>query len=81
MPVTIMGKLAVDQKFKGKGYGEWMLMDAIAKLLDSPIASAGLLVDAKEEAQAFSLRYSFIAFPHQPKRLLLPLATIRQLRR
>ena len=44
------------------------------------IASAGVVMDAKEEkAQGFYRKFGFIAFPESVKRLFLPMQTVEQL--
>ncbi len=62
---TLLGRLAVDQRFQGKRFGELLLLDAMKKALDGSrtiAASVGLLVEAMHEnARAFYCKYGFFA--------------------
>ncbi len=82
VPATLIGRLAVDSRHRGRGYGELLLMDALRRILDSTVdvASVAAVVDAKDEgAAAFYRRYGFTTFPKRPGRLFLPVATIRRM--
>lgn len=72
-----MGRLAVDQAFKGQGLGGALLADARAAR--SGIAAFALMVDAKNEAAAaFYRHHGIIALPDSSLSLFLPLATIQR---
>lgn len=76
LPVTLLGRLAVDQGQKGKGLGEFLLMDALHRCLDAAteIAAMAVVVDAKDAAaEAFYKHYDFIPLQRQPARLFLPM--------
>ncbi len=76
VPTVRMGRLAVDQAFKGQGLGGALLGDALTRVARSEIAAYALLVDAKDEtAAAFYRHHGFIALPETPWTLFLPLAT------
>lgn len=76
VPAVRMGRLAVDQNFKGQGLGGALLADALSRASGSDIAAYALLVDAKdEEAAAFYRHHGFIPLPNLPLTLFLPLAT------
>ena len=78
VPTVRMGRLAVDEAFKGKGLGAALLADALARAARSEIAAYALMVDAKDEAAAaFYRHHGFIALPDSPHTLFLPLATIQ----
>jgi predicted GNAT family N-acyltransferase len=79
---TLLGRLAVSTEFRGQRVGETLLMDALRRSLQSSkqVASAGVIVDAKDEsATAFYRKYGFIDLPKIKKRLFLPMGTIDQL--
>lgn len=79
VPAVRMGRLAVDQAFKGQGLGGALLADAIDRAARSEIAAFALMVDAKDDAAtAFCRRYGFIALPDSPLTLFLPLATAQR---
>ncbi|MDP2783593.1 MAG: GNAT family N-acetyltransferase [Sulfurimicrobium sp.] len=80
VPAVRMGRLAVDQNFKGQGLGGALLADALDRAIRSEIAAYALVVDAKDElAAAFYRHHGFIALPDAPLTLFLPLATVREL--
>lgn len=79
VPAVRMGRLAVDQAFKGQGLGSALLADALYRAAHSEIAAFALIVDARnKEAADFYLHHGFIALPDSPLSLFLPLATIHQ---
>lgn len=78
VPAIRMGRLAVDQAFKGQGLGGALLADALDRAVRSDIAAFALIVDAKNEtAVAFYRHHGFIALPESPHTLFLPLVTIQ----
>ena len=79
VPAVRMGRLAVDQAFKGKGLGGALLADALDRAASSEIAAFALMVDAKDEAAAnFYRHHGFITLPDSPLTLFLPLATVQR---
>jgi len=82
VPAIRMGRLAVDQSFKGQGLGAALLADALHRSFQSEIAAYALIVDAKDKsAAAFYQHHGFIALPDSPLQLFLPLATAEALMR
>lgn len=80
VPAVRMGRLAVDQRFRGKGLGAAMLADALQRSMQAEIAAYALVVDAKDEqAAAFYRHHGFLAFNDDPLALFLPLATAQDL--
>lgn len=80
VPATLLGRLAIDRRHQGKGYGRFLLADALYRALRSEIASFAVIVEAKDEnAKQFYLRESFLAFPDQPRKLFRPMADIEAL--
>lgn len=76
LPVTILGRLAIDQEFAGQGLGRALLKDAIlrAKAAAQIAASRGVLVQAlDEEAANFYLKFGFLRSPTKPMYLMLSL--------
>lgn len=67
VPAIRMGRLAVDQAFKGQGLGGALLADALDRATRSEIAALAMMVDAKNEAAAaFYRHHGFIALPDSP---------------
>jgi GNAT superfamily N-acetyltransferase len=80
LPATLLGRLAVDRRQQGKGYGRYLLADALYRAAQSEIASFAVIVDAKDDnARRFYERESFLPFPDQPMKLFRPMADIRRL--
>jgi GNAT superfamily N-acetyltransferase len=80
VPATLLGRLAVDRRQQGKGYGRFLLADALYRAVRSEIASFAVIVDAKDEnARRFYERESFLPFSDQPMKLFRPMADIRWL--
>ena len=82
VPATLLGRLAVDRSLRGRGMGEYLLMDALRRALiaSRQVAAVAVIVDAKDDnAVAFYRRYGFIPFADQANRLFLPMGTIEQL--
>ena len=82
LPVTLLGRLAVDESTRGQGLGEHLLLDALHRSLAHAhqIAAMAVVVDAKDEgAAAFYRHYGFLTLQAQPRRLFVPMATVAQL--
>ena len=86
VPVTLLGRLAVDRSCRGAGIrlGEHLLVDALRRSLEASaqVASYAVVVDVvagQPDPIGFYLRYGFQALPDHPRRLFLPIATIRRL--
>ena len=80
VPATLLGRLAVDRQHQGKGYGRFLLADALGRAVRSEIASFAVVVDAKDEAaRQFYARESFLPFPDRPMKLFRPMADIAAL--
>lgn len=80
MPATLIGRLAVDWHYQGKGYGELLLVDALRRSLISTeqIGSVAVVVDAKgDKAKAFYEHFQFIRLVNYSHRLFLPMAVIQ----
>lgn len=82
VPATLIGRLARDRAFKGKGIGELLLSNALrlAWKASPSVASWAVTVNAKDEkAKRFYLNFGFIPFTDAPQRLYLPMKTIDRL--
>ncbi len=82
IPVTLLGRLAVAESHRGVGLGEHLLLDALARSLESSraIASFAVLVEAKDEsARAFYTKYGALSLPEEPPRLLWTMETVQRL--
>ena len=80
IPATLLGRLAVDRRHQGKGYGRFLLADALYRAMRSDIATFAMIVDAKDEAARRLYEWeSFLPFPDQPMKLFRPMADIKRL--
>lgn len=80
VPATLLGRLAVDQRQQGKGYGRFLLADALYRAVRSEIAAFAVVVDVKDEgARRFYERESFLSLPDQPMKMFRPMADIEAL--
>jgi len=82
LPVTLLGRLAVDQTAGGQSVGQFLLADALRRSLDGArqIAAMAVIVDAKDErAESFYRHFDFLPFQQTPRRLFLPMAQIAAL--
>jgi GNAT superfamily N-acetyltransferase len=82
LPMARLARLAVDRNQQGRGLGEHLLLDALARCLRiaDDLGIAVIVIDAKHErARAFYLRYGFKTLPDQPLTLWLLLPTLREL--
>ncbi|MFV0575057.1 MAG: GNAT family N-acetyltransferase [Vibrio sp.] len=75
----LIARLAVDSRYKGQGYGEWLLIDALRKLLaaSDSVAFSVVIVDAKDGAKYFYERYGFQAFQDTENKLFITISDIR----
>ena len=80
VPATLVGRLAVDRRFQGRGYGRFLLADALLRALRSEIASFAVVVDAKDDAVRRSYeRESFLQLLDEPMKLFRPISDIAKL--
>ena len=81
IPVTLLGRLAVDARFHGKGLGKLLLLDALSRSndLSKKMGSFAVIVDPlDDEAKKIYDKYGFIMLPDSGK-MFLPMKTIEQL--
>lgn len=76
VPVILLGRLAVDQRYQGRGLGADLLQDALLRALASSreVAAHGLLVHAlNARSVAFYQRWGFTPCRDHPLTLMVPL--------
>lgn len=82
VPATLLGRLAVSEECAGQGMGRTLLVHALQTSYEASkvIASAGVLVDAKDEvARRFYLHFDFLQLVGAPNSLFLPMNTMARL--
>lgn len=81
IPTTLLGRLAIDIRFQGKGIGKLLLIDALKRSyeISKKIGSFAVVVDPlDEDAERFYERYGFIKLPDSGK-MFLAMNTISKL--
>jgi len=79
IPVMVLGRLAIDLKFRSKRLGDALLRDAILRIIQTSeiVGVKAILVHAiSEQAKQFYLDRSFITSPINPMTLLLPIESL-----
>ncbi len=82
IPATLLGRLAVDRRYQGQGFGDLLLHDALNRALkqSEQVGSMAVVVDVKEEGvRPFYERVGFQRFAASGSRLFIPMATIERL--
>ena len=81
LPTTLLGRLAVDIHYKGKGIGALLLMDALKRSYQNSlqIASMAVIVDPLDyNAKQFYKHYGFIELPTTGK-MFIPMVQLEGL--
>lgn len=81
IPVILLGRLARDNKHKGDGIGEMLLLDALKRCYDVSLnlGCMAVIVDPiDEKAKDFYLKYGFILLPDS-NRMFISMATVFKL--
>ncbi|SRR5665213_2839687 len=82
LPVTLLGRLAIDKKFQHQKLGSLILLDALKRSFDisaTSVASMAVIVDPiDQEAIDFYTKFGFILLPDSG-RMFLPMGTIELL--
>lgn len=81
LPAALLGRLAVDTRYRRQGLGETLLISAMRRSLELSrnLGMMALIVDAKDDdARAFYEHYDFRRMLDDPYRLYLPMSTIEK---
>jgi GNAT superfamily N-acetyltransferase len=72
-------RLAVDPRYARQGFGEWLVIDALRKLLiaSDVVAFPFITVDAKDGAAPFYEKLGFTPLQDSPKKLYMTIADVR----
>lgn len=75
----LIARLAVDRRYAKQGYGEWLLVDALKRLVlaSDAVAFPMVIVDAKDGAVDFYKKFGFSAFQDAPNKLFISIANVR----
>jgi GNAT superfamily N-acetyltransferase len=80
IPVAVLGRLAVDQTWRGQGVGRGLFRDSAMRVMQAAeaIGICGMLVHAiSEEAKAFYVALGLSESPLEPMTLMVTLAYLR----
>lgn len=81
IPTTLLGRLAIDERYQGQGMGKLILIDALKRSyeISKTMGSFAVVVDPiNQEAENFYNKYGFVKLPDSGK-MFLPMKTISQL--
>jgi ribosomal protein S18 acetylase RimI-like enzyme len=79
LPATLIGRLAVDRRYRGQRLGEALLSDAVARAMASDPAVFAVVVEAKDDSAAhFYRRYDFRPISSVPRMFFLPVAYFKK---
>ena len=73
IPIILIGRLAVDERFKGYGLGASLLQDAVLKGIEASriVGARAFVVDAvNENAERFYRKFGFESMPPAAKRAM-----------
>ena len=80
VPAILIGRLAVDQRYRGKGMGELLLFNALRRILRTGIGAKVVVVAAlHDQAAQFYERYQFRRFEDTSLRLYLSVSHVRKM--
>ena len=82
IPIMLLARLAVDQKWQKQGVGAALLKDAILRTLQAAYIAGirALVVHAKDEsARKFYERFDFLPSPSDPLHLFMLLKDVRNI--
>jgi len=80
LPTILLGRLAIDQEFKGKRYGELLLIHALNRCVEisQNLGILAVVVDPIDEgAVRFYMKYGFMEL-HGTGKMFIPIKTIEQ---
>jgi GNAT superfamily N-acetyltransferase len=80
LPATLLGRLARDEAFRGRGIGDRLMQDALSRAIagSAEVGSIAVITDPKDEpAAAFYREFGFM--PLTASRLFLPMTDIVRL--
>ena len=81
IPTTLLGRLAIDKKYKGEGLGKILLIDALRRSyeISKEIGSFAVVVDPIDrEAELYYEKYDFIKLPDSQK-MFIAIRTLKEL--
>lgn len=81
LPTILLGRLAIDKDYQGKGIGKILLIDSLKRCFHTSISLGvfAVIVDPLDkEAEIFYDKYGFTKLPDS-KKMFIPMKTINEL--
>jgi GNAT superfamily N-acetyltransferase len=81
IPTILLGRLAIDKEFQGKGFGVMLLIDALKRCFEISysVGAFAVIVEPLDlSAEEFYLKYGYIKLPDTGK-MFLAIKTVREL--
>lgn len=82
LPATLLGRLAIDRSFQGRGLGKVILINALSRAFQNTreIGSIALVVEAiDDQAAQYYKHFGFQSFMSKDHLLFLPMQTIKEI--
>lgn len=82
VPVVVLARLAVSERWQGRGFGSSLLIDAVRRTLRvaEEVGVRAMVVDAKDDAaREFYEHFGFVASPTDPRHLVALIKDLRAL--
>jgi GNAT superfamily N-acetyltransferase len=79
VPCILIGKLGVDRKCQGQGFGEYLLYDSLKRIKDISInvgCNAAIIDAINDKVADYYSKNGFIRFKEKPNSLYLPVKDI-----
>jgi len=75
IPAILIGRLAVDSRWTGKGIGTGLLKDVVQRILGASqiVGARVIIVEAKEGSESFYTKWDFKPSFIQPRKLMIRL--------
>jgi len=75
----LIARLAVDKNYVKQGFGGWLLIDALKKMLfaSNSVAFPLVIVDAKAGAKQFYEKFGFVPFNDMPNKLFITITDMK----
>lgn len=80
MQAGLIARLAVDKRYTKKGYGKWLLVDALLKLIQASdiVAFPMIVVDAQDGVEDFYTQFGFNPFTDEGHKLFISVTDVRK---
>ncbi len=76
----LIARLAVSKRYKKRGVGSWLVVDALLKLLNASeiVGFSMIIVDAKDGKKSFYEKFGFQSFKDEKNKMYISVADVRK---